>query len=152
MTNRPRFTRSTRSQALTVGAVAVFALALGTAAVVAASDGNDGDRPIPVEPDGGIGDTPIPVEPDGGIGDTPVDAVDVDQALADARSLLDRPEAELPDDVRVGRRGDESFALTEDYVLGRMTVDLDDSGNGFRVTSVVVELPDGPQVLVTDAD
>ena len=28
----------------------------------------------------------------------------------------------------------------------------DDTGNGFRVTSVTVELPDGPQVLITDAD
>jgi hypothetical protein len=32
-------------------------------------------------------------------------------------------------------------------VLGRFTVELDDDGDGFRVTSVTVELPAGPEKL-----
>ncbi|MEZ5298685.1 MAG: hypothetical protein R2697_21110, partial [Ilumatobacteraceae bacterium] len=55
-------------------------------------------------------------------------------------------EADLPDDVRVARRGDEQFALTEDYVIGRITVDLDDTdGSGYRVVAATVELTDGPR-------
>jgi hypothetical protein len=60
---------SHRTKALVTTIGVVFALGVGTAALVTADDDTD-DRPIPVEPDGGIGDTPIPVEPDGGIGDT----------------------------------------------------------------------------------
>jgi hypothetical protein len=151
----------------------VLALGAGTAAVVAASgddadepavpvepdggigdtpipvepDGGIGDTPIPVEPDGGIGDTPIPVEPDGGIGDTPGDQYPVDDARNEAQGLLGRGEGDLPADVRVARRGSEQFALTEDYVLGRSTVELDGDGDGYRVTSVTVELPDGPETF-----
>ena len=55
-------------------------------------------------------------------------------------------ESDLPADVRIGRRGEEVMALTEDYKLGRRTVQLDDTdGSGFRVFSVTVELPDGPE-------
>ena len=151
----------------------MLALGVGTAAVVAAADddsettpipvepdggigdtpipvepdGGIGDTPIPVEPDGGIGDTPIPVEPDGGIGDTPGDEFPVDQARDEAHGLLGLHEADLPSDVRIARKGAEQFALTEDYVLGRLTVELDNDGDGFRVTSVTVELPDGPETL-----
>ena len=137
---------SPRTRALVAGVGVVLALGIGTAVAVAADDDVD-DRPIPVEPDGGIGDTPIPVEPDGGIGDTPDDEFPVEQARDDAQALLGRSETDLPADVRVARKGDEQFALTEDFVLGRRTVELDDGGDGFRVTSVTVELPDGPETL-----
>jgi hypothetical protein len=150
---------SPRTKALVAGIGVVIALGIGTAVAVAADDdgggtpipvepdGGIGDTPMPVEPDGGIGDTPIPVEPDGGIGDTPHDEFPVDQALDDAHGLVGRYEADLPAGVRIARKGAEQFALTEDYVLGRLTVELDDDGDGFRVTSVTVELPDGPQTL-----
>jgi len=72
---------------------------------------------------------------------------DTDAAREEARAVLGMPEEDLPDDVRIARRGDESFLLTEDYVLGRLTVELDDDGDGYRVTSVVVELPDGPETF-----
>jgi hypothetical protein len=53
-------------------------------------------------------------------------------------------ETDLPADVRVARRGAESLALTEDHVVGRVTVDLDDTdGSGFRVIAATVELPAG---------
>lgn len=46
--------------------------------------------------------------------------------------------------VRIGRVGDESYALTEDYVIGRQTVEFDDTDGTMVVTSVTVELPGGP--------
>lgn len=71
---------------------------------------------------------------------------DVDSEVARARGLLGLAEDELPPDVRVGRRGDEHLALTEDYVLGRSTVELEaDAGGVFRVVAVTVELFDGPE-------
>ena len=143
-------THTTRTTALAVGAALVIALAAGTAAAVAA-DGDDRNGPIPVEPDGGIGDTPIPVEPDGGIGATPGDEFPVEQSIEQARALLGLAAADLPGDVRIGRSGNEHFVLTEDYVLGRMTVELDDMGGGPRVTSVTVELPAGPQTVMSKA-
>jgi hypothetical protein len=76
---------------------------------------------------------------------------DAEAARERARELLGTPEADLPDDVRIRRRGEEQFMLTEDYVLGRITVELDDDGSGtFVVTSVVVELPDGPETFAAD--
>jgi hypothetical protein len=70
-----------------------------------------------------------------------------DDARDQARSLLGMDESDLPDDVRIGRKGDETFMLTEDYVLGRNTVELDDTVGGYKVVSVRVELPDGPEVF-----
>lgn len=65
-----------------------------------------------------------------------------------AQSLLGTAEADLADDIRVGRRGGEQMALTEDYVIGRYTVELDDDGTGtFRVTAVTVEMEDGPETF-----
>ena len=136
-----------RKQAIAAIAGLVLALGIGTAAVLAAGDGI-GDTTIPVEPDGGIGDTPIPVEPDGGIGDTPGDQFPIDVARDNAHGLLGLNERDLPADVRIARIGNEQFALTEDYVLGRLTVDLDDlDDGGYRVTSVTVELPDGTETF-----
>ena len=134
-----------RTRALFASVGIVIAVGIGTAVVVAAGDDAD-SPPSPVEPDGGIGDTPIPVEPDGGIGDTP-DQFSVEEARDDAHGLLGRYERDLPDDVRVGRRGDEQYALTEDYVIGRLTVELDDDGDGYRVTSVIVELPESTETF-----
>lgn len=94
-------------------------------------------------------DEPVSTTPDdaGEVDPEPADEYPTDQAREEARGLLGMHEEALPEDVRVGRRGDEVFALTEDYVLGRRTVDLDDDGSGFRVTSVTVELPDGPETF-----
>jgi hypothetical protein len=136
--------KSPRTRALVAGVAVALALGIGSAVAFAAG-GDTEDPAVPVEPDGGIGDTPIPVEPDGGIGDTPGDEFPVEQARDDARLFLGRSEADLPADFRIARKGAEQFALTEDYVLGRFTVELDDDGDGVRVTSVTVELPGGPE-------
>lgn len=75
-------------------------------------------------------------------------AVTADSLLADAASFLGTPEPGLDPAWRIARRGDESFALTEDFVVGRFTVELDDDGTGaFTVTSVTVELPGGAQTV-----
>lgn len=71
-----------------------------------------------------------------------------EEAREEARATLGRPEGELDTDIRIRRRGEESFMLTEDYVLGRITVELDDDGSGtYVVTSATVELPDGPETF-----
>ena len=79
--------------------------------------------------------------------DTAGDDAWVLTARDDAHALLGAPEGELGAEVRISRRGAETMMLTEDYVLGRMTVELDDAGDGYRVTSVTVELPDGPETV-----
>jgi hypothetical protein len=76
-----------------------------------------------------------------------VQVVSVDSLLDNAASFLGTPEPGLDPSWRVGRRGDETFALTEDFIVGRFTVELDDDGTGaFVVTAVIVELPGGAQV------
>ncbi|MBS3939762.1 MAG: hypothetical protein KG028_02270 [Actinobacteria bacterium] len=76
------------------------------------------------------------------------DAFETETERETATAMLGLAEDELAPDVRVGRRGDEQMALTEDYVLGRKTVELDEDDQGtYRVVSVVVELPDGPETI-----
>jgi hypothetical protein len=79
------------------------------------------------------------------------EVVTAEQLLGDAASHLGTPEAGLDPAWRIGRRGDESFALTEDFVVGRVTVELDDDGTGaFVVTAVTVELPGGAQTVTEE--
>lgn len=86
--------------------------------------------------------TPAPDTPGGLSGKTAAAA-----EVAEARGLLGRPEDELPGSVRIARRGGEGFALTDDYVPGRDTVELDEVDGIYVVTSVTVELPDGPRTF-----
>lgn len=80
-----------------------------------------------------------------------IDETGIAQLRRDAQTLLGWEESELGDVVRVGRRGDEHLMLTEDYVIGRITVELDPDADGVhRVTSATVELPDGPETFTTD--
>lgn len=99
-------------------------------------------------------DTPMdpdqPVSGPGGDDISPADgdaAFPSDAARDEARELLGDPESELGSDVRVARRGEETFALTEDYVLGRITVELDLEEGTYIVQSATVELPDGPETF-----
>lgn len=92
-------------------------------------------------------DTPGDVGPPG----DPGDGVDVEAEREEARGLLGVAEPDLAETVRVARRGADTFPLTEDYVIGRDTVELDDDGSGvFVVTSVTVELPEGPETFVAE--
>ncbi len=76
------------------------------------------------------------------------DEFDSQSATTQAEALLGLAESELGPDVRIGRRGEEQMMLTEDYVLGRMTVELDiNDMDEWIVTAVTVELPDGPETF-----
>jgi hypothetical protein len=140
-----------RFHAVALAAVlALSAVGCGTAA----GDGTDPDQPV---------DAPAASCPEGTTDcvDTPqltddepveVDETGIRQLEADARHHLGLDESELTELMRVGRRGDEVMALTEDYVIGRITVELDDlDGDGTHtVTSSTVELPDGPRTFTLD--
>lgn len=124
------------------------------ATLALAACGADDDAPVADQPDTPVTSPAAPDAPDTSPPD-PGDFGDdfpTEQARDDARAVLGVDEDDLPDDVRIGRRGDETFALTEDYVLGRRTVELDETdGDGFRVTAVTVELPDGPETYDLEA-
>ena len=63
----------------------------------------------------------------------------------DATGLIGLAQADLPDDVRIARIGDEPLPLIDDYVVGRLTVELDPDASGTpRVVQVVLETDDGP--------
>ncbi len=80
-----------------------------------------------------------------------VQVVNADTLLESAASILGTPETGVDPSWRVGRRGEESFALTEDFVVGRFTVELDDDGTGvFLISSVTVELPGRVEVVSAD--
>lgn len=120
-------------------------LGAGGGAASTCLEGTPDCEDTPMDPDAPVS------SPDGGSIAPPGssdEAFPTEAARDQARSLLGVAEAELTPDVRVGRRGQETFALTEDYVLGRITVELDDDGSGtYAVTSATVELPDGPETF-----
>lgn len=89
------------------------------------------------------GDTPV-LEDEADSGDDRVDGELLDTIEQEAHGLLGMFERDLPADVRIGRRGTEQVALTEDHVVGRLTVGLEDTdGSGLRVVDVTAELPNG---------
>lgn len=121
------------------------ALALATA--LAACGGGTGDvagEDTPADaPTSSAGDTSTPadgdVEPSGEV--TRAEA----EAIGNAYVGLTEEEAESQAEVdgrpfRVGERDGEQFALTEDYVPGRVTATITDG----IVTEVTVESSDGP--------
>lgn len=81
---------------------------------------------------------------DADLGGERLDGEAIEQLERQARDLLGMNEADLSADVRIGRRGAEQMLLTEDFVLGRMTVSLEDlDDSGYRVVDVTVEFPNG---------
>lgn len=81
-----------------------------------------------------------------------IDETGIEQFRRDASAYLGATRDELPETIRIGRIDDEQMALTEDYQIGRITVELDDlNGDGNPVvTSATVELPDGPETVELD--
>lgn len=104
------------------------------------------DEPPPNETTSAPVETPASDTP-GGQDTGPFGEIDAAAEVAEARALLGTPEDELPGSVRIARRGGEGFAVTDDYVLGRDTVELDEVKGTYVVTSVTVELPDGPRTF-----
>jgi hypothetical protein len=82
-----------------------------------------------------------------------LDDTGVAQFRRDAEAILGWPEEDVSEFIRIGRRGDEQMALTEDYRVGRITAELDDpEGDGtYLVTKTTVELPDGPETFELDS-
>ncbi|MCC5948060.1 MAG: hypothetical protein JJT89_06350 [Nitriliruptoraceae bacterium] len=133
--------------------VAATLAAIGLLAGACAGPGSTApapDDPVSSTPDHGEVAGDHDVDDQGGPDDEWAD-FPADEAREQARGFLGMDEDDLPEEVRVARRGEETFALTEDYVLGRSTVDLDDEGEGFRVVAVTVELPDGPETFTLEA-
>lgn len=75
---------------------------------------------------------------------------DAPGASPDAERLIGTPEADLVvgDLLRIGRRGAESFALTDDLRPGRATVELDHVDDEWLVTVVSLETESGSETLI----
>lgn len=134
-------------------AVAVV-LALGLAACATGAQGAATTAPAPISDAGSVAGMCAVDQPD--CVDTPqlsndepvtIDETGIAQLRRDARFYLGVQQSELNELVRIRRIGDEQRALTEDYVLGRITVELDDVDGDVIVTSATVELPDGPETF-----
>jgi hypothetical protein len=78
-----------------------------------------------------------------------MDKTGIRQSRRDAKFYLGRKQSELNELIRIARIDDEQFMLTEDYRIGRITVELDDIDDNGKpiVTSATVELPDGPETF-----
>lgn len=117
---------------------------VGTVDCVDADLGGDTSDETPLDPSGSTCLVGTVDCVDADLGGDRLDGEAIAQIEQQARGLLGMNEIDLPADVRIGRRGAEQMMLTEDYVLGRMTVsveEIDDSG--YRVVDVTVELPNG---------
>lgn len=131
---------------LAVGLAACAPQGAGTTAASApAGDGADAiagmcpqDQPDCVDTPQLLSDEPVAIDETG-----------IEQFRQDAKYYLGRPQDELTELIRIARIDDEQFALTRDYRVGRITVELDDvNGDGTPiVTSSTVELPDGPETF-----
>lgn len=76
------------------------------------------------------------------------DEIDEGAMIRDAEALLGVARDDLPTSVRIARVGDEDMALTDDYVIGRISVELDaDDGGVLRVVAATVELTEGPHTV-----
>lgn len=144
-------------------ALVMVLAACGAAGGDVAVVGDDGVLPVSDADDGAAGgaagmcpagttdcvDTPELLD------DEPVeiDETGIEQFRRDAQAILGWEESEISELIRIGRRGEEQFALTEDYQVGRITAELDDpDGDGtYVVTKTTVELPDGPETFELDA-
>jgi hypothetical protein len=151
--------RTTRRPTLLTATAVAVALVLGacasadddTDAASAPAEGSDPAAGACLEGDEDCVDADLSGDgappPDGG------EAIDEAAILVDSEQLLGETEddALAEEDVRIGRRGDEEFALTFDLQPGRRTIATEDDGTGtFRVVEVTVELTDGSQTLTAD--
>jgi hypothetical protein len=147
--------RTTRRPPLLAAASLAVALTLGACAsadddsdAVSAPEGSDPAAGACLEGDEDCVDADLgSPPPDGG------EAIDEAAILADSEALLGETEEDAlaEEDVRLGRRGAEEYALTFDLQPGRRTIATEDDGAGtFRVVEVTVELTDGSQTLTAD--
>jgi hypothetical protein len=146
---------------LTSLAATILAVALALGACASADGGADAGSSPAEDPDPAAGaclegdEDCVDADLSGEGAPPPDDGEAIDEAaiLADSETLLGEPEddALAEADVRLGRRGEEEFALTFDLQPGRRTIATEDDGTGtFRVVEVTVELTDGGQTLTAD--
>jgi hypothetical protein len=144
----------TRTTTAILTAFAIFAAACGTADADVSADAPDANPATGMCLEG----TPdcVDTDLDGDQNPSPDDAASIDEGamIREAEGLLGEVEEDVLQRwpaVRVGRRGGEHMMLTEDYVIGRMTIATEDDGSGtYRIVEVTVELTDGPQVLTAN--
>lgn len=149
----------TRSKVPVTGVAVVVAVVLAVA-VAACGPGTQGVAAVGSGPMGDVGSAAgmcAQDQPD--CIDTPqladdevvtIDATGIEQLRRDAQFYVGAQQSELNETVRIGRIADEHMALTDDYVTGRITVELDDVDGDVVVTSATVELPDGPETFTLD--
>ena len=145
----------TRMNLLMAGAAVMMAMGLAACGTAADGAGPPGSDPAGSDADPAVSmcaqDEPDCIDTPQLTNEEPVaiDETGIEQLRRDARFYLGAQEDELNELVRVRRIDDEHMALTEDYQIGRITVELDDrDGDGTPVvTSATVELPDGPETF-----
>lgn len=127
-----------------VGATAALAIVLSacSSSTPSTPDANPGiDVGEPNGPTGGAGDTQL-------AGQEFTTQERVDMVMGSTREQAENMALEFGWNLRVGRIDDESFAVTEDYAIGRMTIELDTQGTDPAVvTRIIVELEDGPETF-----
>lgn len=141
------------SNVLTAGVVATLVLVgCGEPIDEGTQAAGSGDT---LEPHDEVRDDDQPSEPveETGSPDASLD-FDRQEAQQSAAALLGVSEQDIEesDTVRIIRRGQEHLPGTMDLRPGRMNLELDedDDGDGYVVTRVVVEVPDGEDELVVD--
>jgi hypothetical protein len=143
-------TTMTRIKPSMVGATLILTLVLAACATATDASGPSDDA----DPAAGMcpQDQPDCIDTPQLADDEPVTIGEegVEQLRRDARFYLGLPQDDLNELVRIGRIGDEHMALTDDYVVGRITVELDEVDGRAIVTSSTVELPDGPETFDLD--
>lgn len=145
----------THTRLLIASVVVLVAMGLSGCGAAAQDTGTAGADPAGAGADAAAGmcpqENPDCIDTPELVDDEPVaiDETGVEQLRRDAQFYLGAQEDELTELVRIGRVDDEHMALTEDYQIGRITVELDDlDGDGTPVvTSATVELPDGPETF-----
>lgn len=82
-------------------------------------------------------------------GEDPLAEFELDIVRAEAETLLGMNERDLEPNrmLRIVRRGEERFPATMDLRPGRMNVELDEHAGAYVVTRVVVETPEGSEVV-----
>jgi hypothetical protein len=143
----------TRSLLALLAALALALTACGGSADEAAIDDVAAGDDTTTEADGDMsGDTSMPADPDHTAPDGEDRPVSPDEAEVVARAYIGLSEAAAEEQAaidgrpyRVGEKDGEGYMLTEDYVMGRITVTITDG----VVTAATVEADGGP-VTVTN--
>ena len=138
-----------RKLTLVVGVALALALAACGEAIEPGGSLEPGENGAGAEREGSGSETPPPEAPEEL--EDPFADFDRDEARERAEGYLGVAEDDIEEGgmVRIIRRGDEDYMVTMDLRPGRMNLELDDDGSGtYVVTRVMVETPDGDDLVV----